>query len=107
MIDPGRLKTRLVLQAPVESDDGQGGMIVSDYATVAVVWAALLPSNTRREVSADADGASMRVRVILRNAYELTLQHRLVDSAKIYRIVTLREIDDGRFAEIEAEWRID
>jgi head-tail adaptor len=107
MIDPGRLKTRLLLQVPVASDDGQGGVVVTDYTTQAVLWAALLPSAARREVAADADGASVHVRLIVRAGYELTLQHRLVDGAKIYRIVTLREIDDGRFVEIEAELRID
>jgi head-tail adaptor len=107
MIDPGRLKTRLLLQAPVASDDGQGGVAVSDYTTQAVLWAALLPSAARREVSADADGAMLRVRIFVRAGYALTLQHRLVDGGKIYRIVTWREIDDGRFVEIDAELRID
>ena len=82
-------------------------MTVSDYTTHAVVWAALLPSGTRRDESADSDGAIVRLRVIVRAGLALTLRHRLVDDAKIYRIVTLREIGDGRFIEIEAEWRID
>ncbi len=105
MIDPGRLKTRLLVQAPVEEDDGQGG-VVRSFATQATVWAALLPAAARRDVEADADGANVRVRVILRRGLALTLQHRLVDGAKTYRIVTLREVDDGRFVEIEAEMRI-
>ncbi|CAN5417096.1 hypothetical protein BH11PSE4_BH11PSE4_25650 [soil metagenome] len=106
MIDPGRLKTRLLLQAPVASDDGQGGVILSDTTTVAVVWAALLPASARRDVAADADGVDVRVRMIVRAGYQLTLQHCLVDGAKVYRIVTLREIDDSRFVEIEAELRL-
>ena len=105
MIDPGRLKTRLVIQAPVETDDGQGG-VTRSFATQALVWAAVLPSAARRDVQADADGANVRVRVILRRGFDLTLQHRLVDGGRIYRIVTLREVDDGRFVEIEAETRV-
>jgi head-tail adaptor len=105
MIDPGRLKTRLLLQAPVEADDGQGG-VLRDYATLARVWAAVLPAGARRELSADADGADMRVRIILRTGPALSLQHRLVDGGKVYRIVTLREIDGGRFVEIDAAWRM-
>jgi head-tail adaptor len=105
MIDPGRLKTRLVIEAPVDVDDGQGG-VTRDFAAVATVWAALLPASARRAVEADADGASVHVRVILRNALALTLHHRLVDGTKTYRIVSLREIDDGRFIEIDAERRV-
>jgi head-tail adaptor len=105
MIDPGRLKTRLTILAPVEEDDGQGG-VTRSFATQAVVWAALLPSAARRDVEADADGASVRVRVILRRGVALTLQHRLVDGARVYRIVSFRDVDEGRFVEIEAEWRV-
>ncbi|MDB5502725.1 MAG: hypothetical protein JWR89_2627 [Tardiphaga sp.] len=105
MIDPGRLKTRLIIEAPVEIDDGQGGVIRS-FVTQATLWAALLPSAARRDVEADADGATVRVRIILRRGVALTLQHRLRDGAKTYRIVTFREVDDGRFIEIEAELRV-
>ncbi|HEY8334022.1 MAG TPA: head-tail adaptor protein [Tardiphaga sp.] len=106
MIDAGRLKTRLTLQAPVETPDGQGG-VVRDYVTQGVVWVALLPSSARREVSADADGASVGVRIILRSGLALTLQHRFVDGPRIYRIVSLREVDDRRFVDIEGEYRVE
>jgi hypothetical protein len=62
---------------PIEEDDGQGGVLRS-YSTQATVWAAAL-----------------------------TLQHRLVDGARVYRIVSLRDIDDRRFAEIDAELRVE
>jgi head-tail adaptor len=106
MIDAGRLKTRLTLQAPVETPDGQGG-VVRDYITQAVVWAALLPSSARRDVAADADGADVRVRIILRSGLDLTLQHRFVDGTRIYRIVSLRDLDDRRFVDIEADYRVE
>src|SRR3954454_21241608 len=40
MIDPGRLKTRLTIQAPSELDDGQGG-VTRSFTTIATVWAAV------------------------------------------------------------------
>jgi hypothetical protein len=49
----------------------------------------------------------VHLRIILRSGFALTLRHRFVDGAKIYRITALREIDDRRFVEIDAEWRID
>jgi SPP1 family predicted phage head-tail adaptor len=102
MIDPGRLKTRLQLQAPVDDDDGQGG-VARSYTTIATVWAAVLPVGAQQNVSADAVGAALRVRIVLRSNFELTLQHRLVDGARIYRIVSLRDLDDRRFVEVTAE----
>lgn len=106
MIDPGRLKTRLVIEAPVEADDGQGG-VTRSYSAVATVWAAVLPARMTREVETDADGAVVHLRIILRGGFALTLLHRFIDGAKIYRIAALREIDERRFIEIDAEWRID
>jgi hypothetical protein len=37
----------------------------------------------------------------------LTLQHRLVDGARVYRILSFQERDNGRFIEIEAELRVE
>lgn len=104
MIDAGRLKTRLVIEAPVEADDGQGG-VVRGFAAVATVWAAVTPRQARRAVEADGSDATVTARVILRNALPLTPRHRLVDGARTWRIAALRETCDGRFIEIDAEWR--
>jgi head-tail adaptor len=106
MIDPGRLKTRLVIEAPIEADDGQGG-VTRNYSAVATIWAAVLPARMTHAVEADADSALVHLRIILRSGFALTLRHRFIDGAKIYRITALREIDDRRFVEIDAEWRID
>jgi len=105
MIDPGRLKTRLIIEAPVESEDGQGGVTLS-YATQAVVWAAVTPLAAHASVEAGADGAAQRVRIVIRRGEPLTLRHRLIDGAASYRIVAFREIDDRRFVAIDAELRL-
>jgi head-tail adaptor len=105
VIGAGRLKTRLVIMAPMEADDGQGG-VTRGFAAAATVWAAVLPGRGRRTVAADAVAAVVGVRILLRNAVALSLQHRLVDGDKTYSIASLREIDDGRLIEIDAEWRV-
>lgn len=105
MMDAGRLKTRLLIEAPVEADDGQGG-VTRDYVAQATVWAAVTPVSASRAIDADADGATVRVRIILRSNVQLTLQHRLIDGDHIYRIVSLRDVDDGQFIEIDADYRI-
>lgn len=106
MIDPGALKTRLTIEAPVEMADGQGG-VVRSYATFAKAWAQLTPLAARHDVAADADGAAVRTRIVMRNQFVLTLQHRLADGPRVYRIITIRERDDRRFIEIDAELRVE
>lgn len=105
MIDPGQLKTRLVVQQPVETPDGQGG-VTRTWTTFATVWAQLTPLAARREMQADADGATQAYRIVLRSNLSLTLQHRFSDGARVYRIVAIRDRDDRRFIEIDAEVRV-
>jgi len=105
MKNAGRMKTRLVIEAPVESDDGQGG-VARGYAPVAAVWAAVMPDRVHHGVDADADGAVVQLRIVLRSGLALSLRHRLVDGSRIYRITALSESADRRFTEIHAEYRI-
>ncbi len=98
----GRLKTRLVLQAPVETPDGAGG-VSRDYSTAAIVWAAVTPLGGRAAVEADGAGSLERYRILLRAGAALTLQHRFVDGDRIYRITGWRDRESGRFVEIDAE----
>jgi SPP1 family predicted phage head-tail adaptor len=108
MIDPGKLKTRLLIQMPVEMPDGQGG-VARSYATLATVWAAVTPLRAaqRAGIDADAEGAAARYRIVLRSNFSLTLQHRLVEGGRIYRIAAINESMDRRFIEIDAELRVE
>jgi head-tail adaptor len=109
MTDPGRLKTRLMIQAPSELDDGQGG-VTRTFTTVATVWAAVTPVAARATgdaVEADAAGATARYRIVLRSNFSLTLQHRLVDGARVYRIASVRDLDDKSFIAVDAEVRME
>ena len=109
MIDPGRLKTRLQIQAPVETDDGQGG-VARSFATLTTAWAEVTPFSARgggADVQADAEGATVKYRILLRSNFILTLQHRLVDGARIYRIAAIRDAGDRRFIAVDAELRVE
>jgi len=105
MIDPGQLKTRLVIQQPVETPDDQGG-VVRAWTAFATVWAQVTPLSARRDMQADADGATQSYRIVLRSNLSLTLQHRFSGGAGIYRIIAIRDRDDRRFIEIDADLRI-
>ncbi|HWW50036.1 MAG TPA: head-tail adaptor protein [Xanthobacteraceae bacterium] len=104
MIDPGRLNTRLAIQAPQNVPDGQGG-VVRGYVTEKTVWALVTPLGSREAVAGDVGGATHRCRIVIRDNVAITLQHRLIERHRILRIVAIGDSRDRGFLEIEAEWR--
>jgi len=103
---PGDLNRRLVLQAPVESDDGEGGSTRS-YETVTALWAQVVPLSGRADLAADSLGAVLNVRIVVRARDDVTTRHRLQDGDRVYRVVAVRPSADRRFLEIDAEERED
>lgn len=107
MSDPGMLNRRLVLEAPVESADGAGG-VVRSFETMATLWVSVTPVSAARQIEAARLGARVTHRLHLRFSSDITTRHRFRDGARLYRIVALRDRDGRqRFLEIEAEERID
>jgi len=102
-IDPGALNRRLVLEAPVETADGTGG-VVRSYAEVATLWAAVEPVAARGDVVAAQSGATVTHRIVIRDRADTTTRHRLRDGARIFRIVTIRE-RGRRWLELRVEER--
>jgi SPP1 family predicted phage head-tail adaptor len=103
MTDPGRLGRRLVLEAPVETPDGAGG-VSRGYETVATIWAEVTPLSARGEVVAADAGATRAYRILVRVGPDITSRHRLRDGARVFRIVSVRAADASRrFVEIRAE----
>lgn len=105
MTDPGTLNRRLTLEAPVETDDGAGG-VTRSYAAVATLWGSVEPRSARGAVEADALGGNVGYRIRIRFNADITLRHRFRDGDKIYRIIALRT-RDKRFLDIDAERRED
>ena len=106
MIDPGQLRTRLVLQQPIETPDDQGG-VTRVWSSYGNAWAKVVPLAAQPGVDADANGATQNYRIIMRANFSLTLQHRLVEGAKVYRIAAVRDSGDRRFIEIDAQLRVE
>lgn len=106
MTAPGQLNRRLVLQAPVETDDGAGG-VTRGYATVTTLWAQVVALNAAADVTAGSAGATTRYRIVIRHRDDVTTRHRLVEGAHIYRVLAMQERSDRRFLEIAAEERED
>lgn len=107
MSDPGKLNRRLVLEAPVESADGAGG-VTRTFAAVATLWVSVTPVSAARQIEAERLGARVTHRLHLRFSNDITIHHRFRDGGRVYRIVALRDRDGRkRFLDIEAEERID
>jgi head-tail adaptor len=106
MTNIGDMNRRLVLEAPVESDDGAGG-VNRLYDVVTVLWGQVMPLAARADATADSLGAVLRFRIVIRARDDITTQHCLLDGAHIYRVVAARPSADRRFLEIDAEERQD
>jgi SPP1 family predicted phage head-tail adaptor len=102
----GELDRRLVLEAPVETDDGAGG-VTRSFETVASLWAQVTPVRARPNVAADSLAALVTHRIVVRVPRAITTLNRLRDGARIFRVVAFRETADWRFLEIDAEERED
>lgn len=106
MTTPGQLNRRLVLEAPSESDDGQGG-VTRLYDVVTTVWAQVTPLSARAEVAGGSLGARLRCTIVIRKHTDITTWHRFLDGVRTYQVVAVRESADRRFLEIDAEERED
>jgi SPP1 family predicted phage head-tail adaptor len=106
MMGPGELNRRLLLEAPHEADDGEGG-VTRLYDVVTSLWAQVTPRAARADVAADSLGAALRYRIVIRMRSDVSTRHRFQDGTRTYRILGLRESADRRFLEIDAEIRED
>ena len=106
MTATGELKYRLVLEAPVETADGAGG-VTRGYATVETLWASLEPVADRVDTAADGSGAVVTHHIIIRAGPDVTTLHRFRLGSRIFRVVAQRELEDGRFLLVHAEERTD
>ena len=106
MTAAGYLNRRLVLEAPVESEDGAGG-VTRRYDVVTTLWAQVVPLSASFEFTAANLGGKIRHRIIVRSRADITTRHRFQDGARTYRILAAHQSADRRFLEIEAEERED
>jgi SPP1 family predicted phage head-tail adaptor len=102
----GGLDRRLVLEAPVETDDGAGG-VTRSFEMVATLWAQVMPVRARPNVAADSLAALVTHRIVVRLPRTITTLNRFRDGTRIFRVVAFRETADRRFLEIDAEERED
>lgn len=101
----GDLGRRLVLEAPVEADDGAGG-VTRSYAAVTTLWAQVVPVRGRADAAADSLAALITHRIVIRAGQTITTLHRFRDGARIFEVVSFRDTPDRRFVVVEAVERL-
>ena len=97
------LRARVTLQAPLESDDGAGGVTVA-WADVATVWALVEAQSAREQiVSGHLDGVVSH-KVILRHRDDLRGGWRIVSEGQVLRVLAAHDPDGrGRTLECRCE----
>ena len=106
MSDPARFNRRLSFESPVETADGAGG-VTRTYEQIALVWAEVTPLTASVEITADARGAKVTHRIVIRAGRAVTNRDRFIDGARVYRVIATRERADRRLIEIMAEQQTD
>lgn len=106
VVSIGDMRQRLVLQAPVESPDGGGG-VTRAWSLVAEVWGALKPASGAETVAADGVRARVSHEVWIRYRTGVGPEMRFVLGTRIFEIRAA--IDSGerhRFLRCLVEERV-
>lgn len=99
----GELRLRLTIEAPSESDDGEGG-VTRTWTDAGDVWAALEPLTMDGKTIADRDTPMLRHRLTLRSYPDLSVKHRFRLGERILQIRAMRDPDErGEFLECLVE----
>ena len=94
-MDAGQLRTQLVLEAPVETPDAQGGFALT-WSERATVWAMIEPSGSRAALFADRAAVLSTHRIWLRHRDDVKPGQRLRRAARSYRIDQAEDADGSR-----------
>jgi SPP1 family predicted phage head-tail adaptor len=99
----GELRLRLTIEAPVERDDGEGG-VIRDWEDAGDVWAALASLAMDERTAADLTAPLLKYRLVLRRYADLTATHRFRLGSRVLRIRAMRDPDErGEFIECLVE----
>jgi SPP1 family predicted phage head-tail adaptor len=91
-MDPGQLRTEMMLQNVVETTDGSGGFVVS-WVDVALVWAAIESVSPRTESFGGRQIEEASHRITMRYRDDVKPGQRLVHASKNYRVLLVSDTD--------------
>lgn len=95
MSNPGGLRYRFAVEAPVDGDDGSGGL-VRTYQHQSSLWAAMTPVSFSEQVIDGARAGRATHRLRIRAGAVLSLDHRLrLGADRLFRILAYRDGEPG------------
>lgn len=80
--DSRKLRHRLIIQAPVETQDPATGDLEITWNDVATVWAAIAPLSAREFIAAQSENNEVTARVTIRYRADINGKMRLLHEAK-------------------------
>jgi len=103
ILDPGAFTARLVLERPVETPDGQGGVFRS-FEAQATLWARIEPVSASARETAGAERATVTHRIRLRRRDDILGGMRFRKGARLFTIRACRDPDEtGRYTLCDCE----
>lgn len=81
-LDPGKLRHRLTIQLPVETQDASTGDMIISWTDLATVWAAIEPMSAREMMAAQVEGHQVTTKITLRYRADISAKIRLYHAAK-------------------------
>jgi len=81
----GRLRHRIVIEEPVETADGAGG-VLRTWREAATAWASVEAVSAAARFEAVQAGQTVSHRVVMRARQDLTTRHRLRRGTTVYEL---------------------
>lgn len=96
MLNPAKLRHRVIIQKPVESQDPLNGAINTVWQDVATVWAEIAPLSVKELIQSQAEQSLVTGRITIRYRADIDRSCRLYHAAKnqyydIYGILSDKE----------------
>lgn len=85
-IASGKLRHKVVLQEPVQSQDPETGAMVLAWKKVAEPWASIEPLSAREFIAAQASQSEVTTRIVIRYRPDVNATMRIVYRGKVYNI---------------------
>lgn len=86
MIAAGRLRHRVLIQNPVESQDPVSGTLIATWVDLATVFAEVAPSSAREFVAAQAIDSEVTARITIRHRAGVTDKSRIIHRGQVYNV---------------------
>lgn len=93
----GKLRHRIIIQEPVNSQDSETGALATAWQDIATIWADVYPLSAREFAAAQAEQGEITTRITIRFRKNISRKNRIMYDGKIFNIEgVLPDPDSGR-----------